>query len=192
MAYFRYYPKIAYDIRGIENDKRDDLVTNILARVLVKCHGWKDVDGSSHEALIAICEFEKHIIVDGENPEILAYQFYGDSELHWIILYANGASMLNPYYDWPMTNYDLNKFVDTKYGSLYRNAPHIWPYGSASTGAAHYEDADGYEVDSTAAGATSVTNFIYEETLNDAKRNLTVIRSEYVSNVVNEFKKLLK
>ena len=35
-------------------------------------------------------------------------------------------------------------------------------------------------------------NFIHEETLNDAKRNLTVIRPEYVGNVVNEFKKLLK
>ena len=191
MAYFRYYPKIAYDIRGIENDKRDDLVTNILARVLVKCHGWKDVDGSSHEALIAICEFEKHIIVDGENPEILAHQFYGDSELHWIILYANGASMLNPYYDWPMTNYDLNKFVDTKYGSLYRNSPHIWPYGSASTGAAHYEDADGYEVDSTAPNATVITNFKYEEVKNDAKRVIRIIHPRYVDLVVDEFKRLM-
>ena len=87
MAYFRYYPKIVYDIRGIEDDKRNDFVTNILARVLVKCHGWADVDGSAHEALIAVCEFEKHIIMDGERPEILAHRFYGDSELHWMILY---------------------------------------------------------------------------------------------------------
>ena len=178
MAYFRYFPKIAYDVRGVENQEQFDLVTNLLARVLVKCHGWADPDGSAHEALVAVCEFEKHIIIDSEKPEILAHQFYGDPELHWLILYANGANMLNPYYDWPMTSYDLNQFIAKKYDDI--NAVH------------HYEDADGYEVDSTAAGATSVTNFIYEETLNDAKRNLTVIRSEYVSNVVNEFKKLLK
>ena len=79
-----------------------------------------------------------------------------------------------------LTGPDLKKFVDKKYGVANINAIH------------HYEDADGYEVDSTAAGATSVTNYIHEETLNDAKRNLTIIRSEYVSNVVNEFKKLLK
>ena len=66
-------------------------------------------------------------------------------------------------------------------------------YGVANINATHhYEDADEYEVDSTASGATAITNFIYEETLNDAKRNLTVIRPEYVNNVVNEFKKLLK
>jgi len=177
MAYFRYYPKIAYDIRGVEGNERDDIVTNILARVLVKCHGWKDVDGSSHEALVATCEFEKHIIVDGEKPEILAHKFYGDSELHWIILYANGASFLNPYYDWPMTNFDLQKFVDKKYTNI--NATH------------HYEDADGYEVDSTAPNATVITNFKYEEVKNDAKRVIRIIHPRYVDLVVDEFKRLM-
>ena len=55
MAYFRYFPTIAYDVRGTEDEERYDLVTNLLARVLVKCHGWKDVDGSSHEALVGVC-----------------------------------------------------------------------------------------------------------------------------------------
>ena len=177
MAYFRYYPKIAYDIRGVEDDKRDDFVTNILARVLVKCHGWKDVDGSSHEALVATCEFEKHIIVDGEKPEILAHQLYGDPELHWIILYANGASFLNPYYDWPMTNFDLQKFVDKKYDNI--NATH------------HYEDADGYEVDSDVANATVITNFKHEEVVNDAKRMIRIIQPRYVDLIVDEFKRLM-
>ena len=177
MAYFRYYPKIAYDIRGVEDDKRDDFVTNILARVLVKCHGWKDVDGSSHEALVATCEFEEHIIVDGEKPEILAHQLYGDPELHWIILYANGASFLNPYYDWPMTNFDLQKFVDKKYDNI--NATH------------HYEDADNYQVDSTAPYATAVTNYKYEEAKNDLKRPIRVMQRQYVDLVVEEFKRLM-
>ena len=177
MAYFRYYPTIAYDIRGVEDDSRHDWVTNILARVLVKCHGWSDVDGSSHEALVAACEFEKHIIVDGEKPEILAHKYYGDSELHWIILYANGANFLNPYYDWPMTNFDLEKFVVKKYDDI--NATH------------HYEDADGYEVDSDAPFATVVTNFKHEEAVNDAKRVIRIIQPRYVDLVVDEFKRLM-
>ena len=177
MAYFRYYPKIVYDIRGVEGDTRHDFVTNILARVLVKCHGWADVDGSSHEALVDVCEFEKHIIMDGERPEILAHRFYGDSELHWMILYGNGSRMLNPYYDWPMTNYDLGKFVANKYANI--NATH------------HHEDADGYQVDSTAAGATAITNYKHEETVNDAKRTIRIIQPRYVDLVVDEFKRLM-
>ena len=167
MAYFRYFNKIGYDVRGVKNNVNIDVITNILERVRLK------LNFIQHQAF-----FAQHFIIDGETPEFLAYKYYGNTELHWIILYSQQAT--NPYYDWPLTYFDLKKFVDKKYGVANINAIH------------HYEDADGYEVDSTAAGATSVTNFIHEETLNDAKRNLTIIRSEYVSNVVKEFKKLLK
>ena len=167
MAYFRYFNKIGYDVRGVKNNVNIDVITNILERVRLKLN-----------FIQSQAFFAQHFIIDGETPEFLAYKYYGNTELHWIILYSQQAT--NPYYDWPLTYFDLKKFVDKKYGVANINAIH------------HYEDADGYEVDSTAAGATSVTNFIYEETLNDAKRNLTIIRSEYVSNVVKEFKKLLK
>ena len=167
MAYFKYFNKINYDVRGVKNNVNIDVITNILERVRLKLN-----------FIQSQAFFAQHFIIDGETPEFLAYKYYGDTELHWIILYSQQAT--NPYYDWPLTYFDLQKFVNKKYGVANINAIH------------HYEDVDGYEVDSTASGATSVTNFIHEETLNDAKRNLTVIRSEYVSNVVNEFKKLLK
>ena len=167
MAYFKYFNKINYDVRGVKNNVNFDVITNILERVRLK------LNFIQNQAF-----FAQHQIIDGETPEFLAYKYYGDTELHWIILYSQQAT--NPYYDWPLTYFDLQKFVNKKYGVANINATH------------HYEDADKYEVDSTASGATAITNFLYEETLNDAKRNLTVIRPEYVSNVVNEFKKLLK
>ena len=167
MAYFRYFNKINYDVRGVKNNVNIDVITNILERVRLKLNFIQNQ-----------VFFAQHQIIDGETPEFLAYKYYGDTELHWIILYSQQAT--NPYYDWPLTYFDLQKFVNKKYGVANINATH------------HYEDADKYEVDSTASGATAITNFLYEETLNDAKRNLTVIRSEYVSNVVNELKKLLK
>ncbi len=177
MAYFRYYPTIAYDIRGVEDDSRHDWVTNILARVLVKCHGWSDVDGSAHEALLATCEYLKHHIMDSDRPDTLAYDYYGDSELHWIILFANGNKIQYPWYDWPVTQYDLGKFVAKKYDDI--NAVH------------HYIDEDGYQVDSDAANATVVTNFKYEEELNDAKRPIRIMQPSYVDDVVDEFKRLM-
>ena len=167
MAYFKYFNKINYDVRGVKNNVNIDVITNILERVRLKLN-----------FIQSQAFFAQHFIIDGETPEFLAYKYYGDTELHWIILYSQQAT--NPYYDWPLTYFDLQKFVNKKYGVANINAT------------LHYEDADKYEVDSTASGATAITNFLYEETLNDAKRNLTVIRPEYVSNVVNEFKKLLK
>ena len=165
MAYFTYFPTIGYDVRGIKNDSSVQRITDILKRVRKKLE------------IINLAFFEEYFVQDGDTPESLAHQVYDDSQLHWIILYAN--YMTNPYYDWPLTYFDLQKFVNKKYGVANINAIH------------HYEDVDGYEVDSTASGATSVTNFIYEETLNDARRNIKIIRSEYVQQIISEFKKSL-
>ena len=167
MAYFRYFNKINYDVRGVKNNVNIDVITNILERVRLK------LNFIQNQAF-----FAQHHIIDGETPEFLAYKYYGDTELHWIILYSQQAT--NPYYDWPLTYFDLKKFVNKKYGVANINAIH------------HYEDADGYEVDSTAAGATSVTNFIYEETLNDAKRTIKIIKIEYVAQIIDELKLLIK
>ena len=192
MAYFRYFPKIAYDVRGVENNEQYDAITNLLSRVLVKCHGWADEDGSAHEALVGICHYQKYLIRYGDRPDTLADQFYDDSELHWLIMYANGISISNPWYDWPIPHLTLSKFITKKYGVGNEYGTH------------HYEDADGNRVDyqdqtgavaeiSTAAsGATAVTNFIYEERLNDAKRTIRVMERQYIDLVINEFKRLME
>jgi hypothetical protein len=191
MAYFKYFPKIAYDVRGVENNEQYDAITNLLSRVLVKCHGWADVDGLAHEALVGICHYQKYIIRDGDRPDTLAHQFYDDSELHWLIMYANGTSISNPWYDWPIPHLTLSKFITKKYGVGNEYGTH------------HYEDTDEYEVDledqtgavaeiSTAAsGATAVTNFVYEERLNDSKRTIRVMERQYIDLVIREFKRLL-
>ncbi len=165
MAYFKYFPTIRYDVRGTKNSRSVQLVTDILKRVR------KRLD------IVNRAYFEQYFVKDGDTPESLSHQVYGDSTLHWIILYGN--YMTNPYYDWPLTYIDLKKFVIKKYGEANINSTH------------HYEDADGYEVDSTASGATAVTNFVYEETLNDAKRTINVIKSEYTQEIVSEFKKII-
>ena len=174
MAYFKHFPVIGYDLRTTASQVKHDAVTNILARVLVKSHGW-----ALREPLIGASYFIKHMIRDGDRPDILAHQYYGDSELHWLFFFVGGSKLLNPYYDWPLTQYDLKKFVNKKYGSANINAIH------------HYKDVDGYEVDSDAAGATSVTNWIYEEELNDGKRPIRVLQNSMVSPVVDEFKRLM-
>ena len=161
MAYFDYFPTISYDVRGEKNNSRTQIITNVLVRIRKKMN------------VINSAFFEQYFISDGDRADTLAHQFYGDSTLHWVIMYAN--YMTNPYYDWPLPYFDLQKFIDKKYPDN-RNGVH------------HYEDADGYDVDSDASGATAVTNFVYEETLNDSKRSINIIRGEYIPQVLQEFK----
>ena len=165
MAYFKYFPVIEYDVRGTKNELSAQVITDILKRVRKKLE------------IVNHAYFEQYFVQDGDTPESLAHLIYGDSTLHWIILYGN--YMTNPYYDWPLTYFDLQKFVNKKYGVANINNTH------------HYEDADKYEVDSTASGATAITNFVHEETLNDAKRSINIIRPEYTYQIISEFKKII-
>ena len=163
MAYFKYFPEIVYDVRGKKDNLRLDFITNILVRVRKKLE------------ITNAAIFEQYFVRDGDRADTLAYQFYDDSTLHWIILYAN--YMTNPYYDWPLTYYDLQKYIAKKYAN--------------PNGIHHYEDADKYEVDADAPGATIITNSIYEETLNDSKRAIDIIKPVFVEQVVREFKQLI-
>ena len=163
MAYFNYFPEIAYDVRGKKDNVRIDFVTNILVRARKKI----EITNASL--------FEQYFIRDGDRADTIAHKIYDDSTLHWLIMYAN--YMTNPYYDWPMTYFDLQKYIAKKYDN--------------PNGVHHYEDANKYEVDSNAPGATPVTNSVYEEFLNDSKRTIDIIKPEYIQQIVKEFKQLL-
>ena len=43
MAYFKYFPKIYYDVRGNTKQQRLDVVTNIMSRVIIKSNSWKQL-----------------------------------------------------------------------------------------------------------------------------------------------------
>jgi len=167
MAYFKYFNQIGYDIHGDRNRLQYEDITNILQRVRLR------LDNVKYHAL-----FAEHTIIDGQTPEYLAHEFYGDTELHWIILYAHQAT--NPYYDWPLTYHDLKKFVAKKYGVGNEYEPN------------HYEDSDGYWVDPIGDDFSTVSHFAHEEAVNDTKRQLMVVRPEHVQDIVAELKNLLK
>ena len=163
MAYFNHFPVISYDVRGEKNNISIQFITNVLVRIRKKL----EVTNNSF--------FEQYFVIEGDRPDTLAHQIYGDSDLHWIILYAN--YMTNPWYDWPLSNIDLQKYVTKKYNNVYD--------------VNHWEDSDGYEVDETASGATPVTHYLYEEKLNDAKRPINIIKPEFVDQIIKEFKQLV-
>lgn len=173
MAYFSYFNKIGYDLSREDESVKLRSITNVLNRVRKKLE------------ITNAAIFEQYFVNDGDRADTLAYQYYDDSTLHWIIMYAN--YMTDPYYDWPLTYFDLQKYVAKKYDNI--------------NGIHHYEDSDGNVVDApntiispsgrTSGPADAITNFVYEERLNDQKRVIDVIRVEYVEQIVTEFKELL-
>lgn len=69
--------------------------------------------------------FEKYSIVGDERPDNVAFKFYGDSTLDWVVLLSN--NILNIQSEWPMTQLTFDKVMLEKYGSydnLYGNVHH--------------------------------------------------------------------
>ena len=56
--------------------------------------------------------FDTYDVVDGEKPEDVAYKWFGDAQLHWVILMTN--NVLDRYYDWPMNQVQFQEFLEDK------------------------------------------------------------------------------
>lgn len=62
--------------------------------------------------------FYPYTIESQERPDQLSNRYYNDSYKSWLIYHAN--KILDPYYEWYMSDEELNEFCETKYGSLYK------------------------------------------------------------------------
>jgi hypothetical protein len=115
--------------------------------------------------------YSPYTIIDGETPEIVADKVYGDPLLHWVILLTN--EIIDPRYDWCLSQVVLDAMCEAKYENMY--ATH------------HYETTDGFVVDSDYPGAVSISNYQYEDQINEAKRTIKILNPNLVSEFVKEF-----
>jgi hypothetical protein len=111
----------------------------------------------------------------GGTPESVANTFYASPYYHWVIILVNG--IVDLYEEWPLSQTALNAKIADAYDS--------------PDDVHHYVNADDYTVDSTAVGATPVTNVEYETALNDAKRSIRVLDPQYLSPFVTQFNTLI-
>lgn len=150
--FFDKFPLVAYTVdKKLLNEY--NVVTNVLFRIgIIKSVMENNIDA-----------YYSYIIKDGDRPEILAEQIYGNAEAHWMILYAN--NIYDPYYDWPMDNRTFEKYIIKKYGSL------EW----AKTNYHHYEKVITRE--NPSAQVVSTTRFeVNEKKLTDGI--ITIIDAE--------------
>lgn len=185
--YFKYFPTTDYDI---DKSNSNLLLTNITRRFTIK-------DTLSGAGAI----FYKYQIKDTDRPDIIAEKLYGDGTLDWIILLVN--DIVDPYYDWPLTQNNLENFITKKYGSI----------STAQAVTHHYEriisklkkHTDGsiiperaVEVDLTtynsltAANRRLVTNYDFEVNENDKRREIILLDKKFIKLVVNEYKEVLR
>ena len=177
--YFENFPVIYY--------KGKD-VTNLLRRVGVRT-----------KAKTNMVMFETYDVKEGETPEMIADKLYGDSTLHWVVLMVNDIT--DRYHQWPMTQQQFLQYVNDKYkkadGTSGADDTHHFELaqssGDTTTKIEVYNDSALYSGDLDFYGtATPVTNYEYEERLQDERRKIRLLDPRYLDDFVAEFKSLMK
>ena len=72
------------------------------------------------------------------------------------------------------------------------NAIHHYEIVQSSGPTFEQDDSHLVEVNSTEPGATSVTNYEYEQRVQDHKRQIKILNRRYLGNFVSEFKRLVR
>ena len=160
--YFKEFPKFLYNFKVNGKDKAV-IVKDITQNVRVR-----------KEILANITLYDEYDIRDGETPEIIAEKVYGSPLYHWVVMLCN--QKYNYIDDFPLSTYNLEQHVTQKYGVGNEYATH------------HYVDVNGYQVHSDAPGATSVSNYQYEDDENEKKRRIKLISPELLQTILKNFK----
>ena len=176
MSYFNYFPLMAYDVKG---DKNYKLVTEIIKRVKVR-NAVKD----------GLVVFDKYDVKYGENPEDVAFKYYDDAELHWVVLLVNNIT--DRYYQWPLTDPQFQLFLTDKYGAGSEDAVHHYELAQTSGATTSSDDSHMLEVNSDTENATTITNREYEERKQNQLRQIRLLDRRYLNQFVEEFERLVQ
>lgn len=60
--------------------------------------------------------FYPYSVKESDDAQIIATKYYGDPLRHWMVYFAN--KVIDPYFDMPLKQYDLDNNIVLEYGSL--------------------------------------------------------------------------
>ena len=177
MSYFSKFPMMIYDMKNNGNFK---LLPDILRRV-------KQRSAIKSGQFI----FDTYDVRNGERPEDIAYKWFGDAELHWVILMTNNVT--DRYYDWPMSDAQFEVYLDDKYTNP--DAVHHYEItkdsgNTTSQGPNDYSHK--VEVNSDTDNAVTISNRQYEEREQDKKRAIRLLNQKFLPDFLAEFDKLIR
>ena len=177
MTYFAQFPKLQYDIKG---DGNVNVIPDIFRRIKLK--------NKIRDNLVIL---DKYDLTDGEKPEDVAFKIYGSVDYYWVVLLVN--NVVDRYYDWPIGFQEFENYVNDKYAEP--GAIHHFEVKQTSGRQEGLEPEDYshfIEVNADHPGAQSVSNYEYEQRLQNKKRQIKILNPDYLSSFIEEFEKLIR
>lgn len=147
--------------------------------------------------------YDDYLVSNGERPDQISYNLYGDEQWYWIILQINDIT--DYFNQWPLSTIELEEFINTKYNG-----------SEGAGGTHHYEtvrtlDTLGnlvlpggmsvsqnfiFQYPSTPTSTVylsslpvEVSNYTYEKRLNDKKAQIQVLDKKYIYDFDREVRR---
>lgn len=191
-SYFRNIPDFNYVSRldGQKNISEYSVVKNLFKRAKIRDDIFNDLS-----------YFTKYKIVGDDRPDNVAYKLYGDSRYDWVVLLAN--NVMNVATEWPKDQVSFYNYMIRKYGdeSKFYDIHHYETINVVdSLGrvvirggfevpkgyiVSYYDSGLGAQV-TTTESTVAFSNYDYEISLEDDKRNIFVLKPEYLSVIKND------
>ena len=198
MAYFKELPNILYPSLLPNRNKIESriLVKNIFKRSKLR----SDVDQ-------AITAFNYYYVQERMRPDMVAQDLYEDPELDWVVLTSNNITNIRN--QWPLDHNDFRAYLLDKYGSdsvissvkHYETRKVVDEYNRVVMPAGLQVDKDfsfeylnfsGQVVKVLPSQVVSeITYYQHEVRLNDQKRRIKVLKSEYLTLFLTDHRNIM-
>ena len=198
--YFRRLPNLDYPSLLKNRESNTDFIQtkNLFRRTKIR------------EDLFAnFMQFDKYEIVGDERPDNVSEKVYGRDDLDWVVLLSNNIIDINN--EWPLSQLQLNRFLADKYTPQELVSIHhyetlelrdnknqlILPAGLVVDEDFNLEYLSGGQIKSTNSlvegrPVRAVTFFDYENDLNEQKRNINVIKKDFLGMFIKDFERIMK
>ena len=198
--YFRRLPNLDYPSLLNDRESNTDFIQtkNLFRRVKIR-----------EELFDNFMQFDKYEIVGDERPDNVSEKVYNRDDLDWVILLSNNIIDINN--EWPLSQLQLNRFLAEKYTPQQLVSIHhyetlelrdnknqlILPDGLVVDEDFNMEYLSGGQIKSTNSlvdgrPIRAVTFFDYENDLNEQKRNINVLKQEFLGIFLKDFERIMK
>ena len=193
-SYFRQLPDLDYP--SLSNDRESvydyQVVKNIFKRAVLRDDIFDEVTA-----------FTKSSVVGDERPDQVAFNFYGDSGLDWVVLTTNNIIHVRD--EWPMGNQDFLTYINGKYTDQELSNIHHYETDLLRDSQGKLIQPKGLKVPEdysisfldngvlrTESKITSFTFLEHETNLNDDKRNINILKPEYLTIFLENFAEIME
>jgi len=197
-SYFRQVPNFEYVSRTADTKNISEYspVKNLFKRGKLKEDIFND-----------LTLFTKYQITGDDRPDNVAFEVYGDSTLDWLVLLSN--NIMNIQTEWPLDHQSFHTFLLNKYGSEEQLlAVHHYETTEVKNTARATIVPEGIQVPkdysvefydtrlkkyTTVSNITTeITNKDYELKIENNKRNIYLLKQEYINLILNDMSESMK